>query len=419
MRSMTTTLFALAGLATIAALPARADDDEVFYPASKTVGHIKINLATGEQSIVTGADSSARDQHLVWDCTASTGYFTSVIDRERLDWGDIDNAAGASVSHFQLGYCAQSWTPDPLTDGVTLQVAFYINENGQNSPMPPSTATLVLTIAHMPGSIDPNTPNGFANCWTVDIDLAEACAIDPNLPCSLGLGGASDLDHDGLSDFGYGYFVPYAPPTRSGSTAAAGPMIQHPMPPVGAPGADINHYDRFMPPGKWQLGNDGYVATNIIVIHPDGSSDSGLYQYHLQLFGLGCGSGDADGDGSCNNIDNCPTFANADQLDTDADGLGDACDNCPTTPCPIGHSGCDANGCSTICPAPSNLSNCGCADTDDNGTVDLVDLSAVLSAYGDGGINLPGDCASPCGAIDIADLAYTLARYGRTNCTIP
>ena len=35
---------------------------------------------------------------------------------------------------------------------------------------------------------------------------------------------------------------------------------------------------------------------------------------------------DADGDGICGNVDNCPTAANANQLDTDGDGLGDACD---------------------------------------------------------------------------------------------
>lgn len=54
---------------------------------------------------------------------------------------------------------------------------------------------------------------------------------------------------------------------------------------------------------------------------------------------------DVDNDGLCANVDNCPTKANTDQLDTDADGKGDACDtdddgdgvldaddNCPLVP---------------------------------------------------------------------------------------
>lgn len=35
---------------------------------------------------------------------------------------------------------------------------------------------------------------------------------------------------------------------------------------------------------------------------------------------------DGDGDGKADNADNCPTVANADQLDTDGDGQGNACD---------------------------------------------------------------------------------------------
>lgn len=37
---------------------------------------------------------------------------------------------------------------------------------------------------------------------------------------------------------------------------------------------------------------------------------------------------DTDGDGVCDELDNCPAVANADQADTDGDGNGDLCDAC-------------------------------------------------------------------------------------------
>ena len=37
---------------------------------------------------------------------------------------------------------------------------------------------------------------------------------------------------------------------------------------------------------------------------------------------------DTDGDGIADDVDNCPTVANASQRDTDGDGIGDRCDNC-------------------------------------------------------------------------------------------
>jgi hypothetical protein len=43
--------------------------------------------------------------------------------------------------------------------------------------------------------------------------------------------------------------------------------------------------------------------------------------------GGGCQDGDADG--VCDDADNCPVLANADQADADQDGQGDACDVCP------------------------------------------------------------------------------------------
>ena len=58
---------------------------------------------------------------------------------------------------------------------------------------------------------------------------------------------------------------------------------------------------------------------------------------------------DSDGDGITNNLDNCPSTANADQADTDGDGIGDVCDNAPT------------------------ISNANQLDTDGDGEGDVID----------------------------------------------
>ncbi len=72
---------------------------------------------------------------------------------------------------------------------------------------------------------------------------------------------------------------------------------------------------------------------------------------------------DADGDGVPDDVDNCPTVANADQADCDNDGIGDACetdsdadgvvddcDNCPLV-ANVDQSDCDNDGIGDACEA--------------------------------------------------------------------
>ena len=106
---------------------------------------------------------------------------------------------------------------------------------------------------------------------------------------------------------------------------------------------------------------------------------------------------DSDGDGITNNLDNCPSTANADQLDTDGDGIGDVCDNAPTVA--------NANQLDTDGDGVGDVS-----DTDDDGdgvldTQDAFPLDASESADTDGdGI---GDSADTDldndGALDAVD----------------
>ena len=70
---------------------------------------------------------------------------------------------------------------------------------------------------------------------------------------------------------------------------------------------------------------------------------------------------DLDKDGVMDELDNCPSVANADQADADHDGLGDACDNCPQASNP---DQADRNG---------DKIGDACDDPDGDGVVDLVD----------------------------------------------
>ncbi len=79
--------------------------------------------------------------------------------------------------------------------------------------------------------------------------------------------------------------------------------------------------------------------------------------------------GDADGDGVANAMDNCPTTANADQVDLDGDASGDLCDadmdkdgiinasdNCPTVLNPA-QTDQDADGQGNPCDADADAGN--------------------------------------------------------------
>jgi hypothetical protein len=56
-----------------------------------------------------------------------------------------------------------------------------------------------------------------------------------------------------------------------------------------------------------------------------------------------CENIDEDNDGIINNVDNCPSTCNAQQLDADSDGIGDVCDTSP------GCGGCGQVACEAVC----------------------------------------------------------------------
>lgn len=87
---------------------------------------------------------------------------------------------------------------------------------------------------------------------------------------------------------------------------------------------------------------------------------------------------DADGDGVEDAVDNCPTVANADQLDSNGDGFGNLCD----------------------------------ADLDNDGLVGALDIAAFKSAFGTSGANLDSDFNGD-GWVNTLDLAIMKSLVGK------
>jgi hypothetical protein len=125
-------------------------------------------------------------------------------------------------------------------------------------------------------------------------------------------------------------------------------------------------------------------------------------------FALSCGAADGDGDGVPDLTDNCPSTANADQMDLDLDSVGDVCDsdrdgdavanavdNCPSVsnvdqsdadndgvgdPCDDDRDGDGIGNAIDNCPFASNPDQ---ADSDFDGTGDACDADDDNDGVGD------------------------------------
>ncbi|MFM9092601.1 MAG: family 16 glycoside hydrolase, partial [Verrucomicrobiota bacterium] len=142
---------------------------------------------------------------------------------------------------------------------------------------------------------------------------------------------------------------------------------------------------------------------------------------------------DGDGDARLDYVDNCPTAANVDQLDTDRDGQGDACDpdndadgvldaqdNCPTTSNPTQADG-DRDGQGDACDADSDgdgvpnardtcprVPNPGQADSDGDGVGDACETPTGYSQTVNLGSVTVGGVCSPALTAPLAAAPETL-----------
>ena len=87
---------------------------------------------------------------------------------------------------------------------------------------------------------------------------------------------------------------------------------------------------------------------------------------------------DVDGDTICGNVDNCPTVANTNQLDSDLDTVGNVCDNCPTTTNEDQLDG-DGDLDGNVCDNCVTVANADQADTDADGAGQLCDSCTTFS----------------------------------------
>jgi len=115
--------------------------------------------------------------------------------------------------------------------------------------------------------------------------------------------------------------------------------------------------------------SSGYYGPTGITVRVDSIVNDKLYTYVIY---------DRDSDDIANLTDNCPSIANADQLDTDHDGIGDACDNCAV----IANSNqldTDLDGVGDACDNCATNTNANQLDTDMDGIGNVCDNCATIA----------------------------------------
>jgi len=285
---------------------------------------VTYNPATGELTPTAGP---TRLGSSVWGATQGGDYYFPSYAKPWLvlDWGDI--AGPQYIGAFSFSYGTELVLPERFT----MEVAFFADENGENS-----TGRTFLS-GFIVQDLPTGDPDGGFNSWIVTVDLDDAgfgFTIDGN-----------DLDADGLADFGYTFRDPtteFWEPRPIGPTIAGDPNV---VPPT-APGIK-DLYDAFSDP--WMI---NYVGSFNFAGDP-------FAQFYMELFARECPNPGASGN----------------YCTADIDGSGDcivSLSDLSRLLCNYGTTTGATHGMGDIQPYPSG-----------DGDVDLQDLAELLRQYGD------------------------------------
>ena len=221
------------------------------------MGYLSYDMATGK---VTPQADGQRFGHSLWAATQNLNYFWGAeLGEVGLDWGDI--AGPAAVGGFAFNECTNSQSADG--DAWAL-IMVYAEENGWGSMG--RIALAGFLIDNIPTS--PHIPKLYwAYIWRVELETP--FVID-----------GSDLDSDGLVDFGYAqWFVFPTPGALMGPGIAGDPNADPPT----APGIE-DAFDLFIDPNLFtdpNLTGGSFLGTYWFGGRP-------FTQFYFELLAPGC-----------------------------------------------------------------------------------------------------------------------------------
>lgn len=136
-------------------------------------------------------------------------------------------------------------------------------------------------------------------------------------------------------------------------------------------------------------------------------SDCGLSS--VGMFDSACS--DTDGDGVCDEDDNCPEIANADQTNTDGDTFGDVCDICPFDQYN------DADG-DSVCGDVDACPNTAASDIAAGVPSEYLNINHFADTDGDGifDTSAPGSKGKGKGGATGPQFSFTIAQTAGCNC---